>query len=224
MHPEWLTPPKMRLIEAAEELFGEFGIQGVSLREISKAAGNHNVSAALYHFGSKDELIVAIVQARRPHVDSRRMEIIAQRGLAVNRATSVEIVDILHQGLYEQTNRKGKRSFASFLSALLAYDLFPSFFWDYGAETAPFTKVLYDELRSRMTHLSDSEWEFRIFELGRMAAFAIAGLEQTSDALKMCETMLLDNLANVVVSGLEAPAAKMSADMVETTGRLVKDY
>src|SRR6188474_2440830 len=49
-------------MRAAEQLFAQQGVYRVSLREIAIAAGQRNVSAATYHFGSKRELIEAILE------------------------------------------------------------------------------------------------------------------------------------------------------------------
>lgn len=49
------------IISTAEQLFGQHGIDGVSLNEINKAAGQRNTSALHYHFGSKMGLLEAIM-------------------------------------------------------------------------------------------------------------------------------------------------------------------
>jgi len=74
---------RQQLILAAEKLFAEAGIDGVSLRQINLEAGQKNSSAAHYHFGSKDALILAIYQHRMAHVNERRMtalQVIADAG------------------------------------------------------------------------------------------------------------------------------------------------
>jgi len=53
---------RLALMRAAEQLFAQQGVDKVSLREIAIAAGQRNVSAATYHFGSKRELIEAILE------------------------------------------------------------------------------------------------------------------------------------------------------------------
>ena len=52
---------KLALMRAAEKLFAERGVDHVSLREVSVAAGQKNHSAAVYHFGSREGLIDAIL-------------------------------------------------------------------------------------------------------------------------------------------------------------------
>jgi AcrR family transcriptional regulator len=67
-----VSASKLRLIFAAERLFGERGVKGVSLREIAIAAGNRNNNAVQYHFGSKGGLIEAIMRHRVTQLDGYR--------------------------------------------------------------------------------------------------------------------------------------------------------
>jgi AcrR family transcriptional regulator len=61
-----------QLIRAGERLFAEHGIEGVSLRQIGASAGQRNSGVTQYHFGSKDDLVHAIVAYRLPAVNARR--------------------------------------------------------------------------------------------------------------------------------------------------------
>jgi AcrR family transcriptional regulator len=61
-----------RLVEAAEVLFAEHGIGGVSLREINRAAGAKNAVAVQYHFGDREGIVRAITSKHFPAVDARR--------------------------------------------------------------------------------------------------------------------------------------------------------
>jgi AcrR family transcriptional regulator len=67
-----------RLIEVAERLFAEHGLDGVSLRQIAAEAGTLNNSAVRYHFGSREALVTAIIEYRLPHIIQRR-ELLAAR-------------------------------------------------------------------------------------------------------------------------------------------------
>ena len=53
-----VTDTKERILDAVEDLVGDFGCDGTSVRMITEAAGV-NVAAVNYHFGSKEELLVA---------------------------------------------------------------------------------------------------------------------------------------------------------------------
>ena len=59
---------KEQIVLAAERLFAEHGIDGVSLRQIGVAAGNGNNSAVQYHFGTKDRLVQAVFEYRLPRL------------------------------------------------------------------------------------------------------------------------------------------------------------
>jgi AcrR family transcriptional regulator len=65
-------------VATAERLFAEHGIAGVSLRDVSAAAGQRNHSAAQYHFGDRHGLVVAVYEARMTHVDERRRALLAE--------------------------------------------------------------------------------------------------------------------------------------------------
>ena len=57
------TATRERVIEAAERLFAERGLDAVSIRDIIAAAGA-NLGAINYHFGTKDRLIEAVFERR----------------------------------------------------------------------------------------------------------------------------------------------------------------
>jgi AcrR family transcriptional regulator len=61
-----------RLLDAAEQLFAERGIEAVSLREISRASGARNAVAAQYHFDDRAGLVRAIMARHMPEVEMRR--------------------------------------------------------------------------------------------------------------------------------------------------------
>jgi AcrR family transcriptional regulator len=52
---------RARLIDAALDVFNEFGFDGASTRRIAEAAGA-NLAAIVYHFGSKEALHVAVAR------------------------------------------------------------------------------------------------------------------------------------------------------------------
>jgi AcrR family transcriptional regulator len=61
-----------KLLSAAEQLFAERGVDAVSLREITRAAGARNVIAVQYHFEDRAGVLTAILAKHLPDVDARR--------------------------------------------------------------------------------------------------------------------------------------------------------
>lgn len=81
--PRATTPTQ--LLDAAERLFAERGIDSVSIREIVRASGQANLSAAHYHFGSRDALVAALVERRLRTINAlrhRRLDELAAEGMA----------------------------------------------------------------------------------------------------------------------------------------------
>ncbi len=65
-----------RLLRTAERLLAEHGIDGVSLREITRESGARNVRAIQYHFSDRDGLIRAVLGRHAPDVDIARDELL----------------------------------------------------------------------------------------------------------------------------------------------------
>lgn len=76
------TDGRSKLIEAAEYLFAESGIDGPSLREIARTAGQQNTSAVQYHFGDRDKLLKAVLSKHVGDIERRRHSILDHQELA----------------------------------------------------------------------------------------------------------------------------------------------
>lgn len=63
---------RVRILDAAEQLFDERGLDGVSLRTVTTASGQRNASAIQYHFGGREGLIEAVLMRRRDDVERER--------------------------------------------------------------------------------------------------------------------------------------------------------
>lgn len=64
---------RRRLLNAAGKLIAARGLEeGVSLREITRAAGQKNTTALQYHFGDREGMLRALVQLHMPRVSVRR--------------------------------------------------------------------------------------------------------------------------------------------------------
>jgi AcrR family transcriptional regulator len=69
---------KARLIEAAERLFAERGIDAVSLREINRTSGARNAIAVQYHFADRVGVVRAIMDKHQPGIEARRHAMLDQ--------------------------------------------------------------------------------------------------------------------------------------------------
>lgn len=65
------------ILDTAERLFAERGMEAVSLRTINTEAG-YSVAALHYHFGTREGLVDALLERRRGPILARRQELLAQ--------------------------------------------------------------------------------------------------------------------------------------------------
>ena len=68
---------KARLVREAERLFARRGVYQVTVREITEAAGQRNVSALSYHFGSREGVLRAILVRHGDPIDEERGALLA---------------------------------------------------------------------------------------------------------------------------------------------------
>ena len=63
---------KRRLVDTAERLFAEQGVEQVTLVDVSREAGQKNRNAAQYHFGDRVGLINAVLDKHSDMITQRR--------------------------------------------------------------------------------------------------------------------------------------------------------
>lgn len=75
--PELAVSTRDRILQTAEQLFAERGIDAVSLREITTSAGV-NIAAVHYHFGSKKAVLEELFAIRGGPIADRRLQLLSQ--------------------------------------------------------------------------------------------------------------------------------------------------
>jgi AcrR family transcriptional regulator len=74
--PKEAGATQVRILDAAEKLFAHRGFHGVSIREITRAAGV-DVALANYHFGPKKNLLAAVLERRAQLLNDERLHMLA---------------------------------------------------------------------------------------------------------------------------------------------------
>lgn len=82
---------KAAMIEVAERLISERGLDNVSMRDVATVAGQRNNSAVQYHFGSRDGLIMQILRRRLVALDEERRHRLAEAD-AQGRGTELDVL------------------------------------------------------------------------------------------------------------------------------------
>ena len=92
----------------------------MSLRAIGNHAGQSNNSAALYHFGSKQGLIGAIVEARSVPVNERRSHLIDELHAQQREFRVPEMLRVLVEPLSETVEDRQRTHYLRFLASVVA--------------------------------------------------------------------------------------------------------
>ena len=86
------TATRIAILDAAEQLFSKNGVEGTSMRDISKAAGV-NLGAINYHFGTKDRLALeAFARRLQPANRERIARLNALEAAAGRRKVKLEAI------------------------------------------------------------------------------------------------------------------------------------
>lgn len=113
---------KTRLLRVAERMFAERGFNGVSLRELTAAAGA-NLAAVNYHFGSKEGLLAAIFESRCRPMNQDRLRRLENCSEAAGKPRLLEqiVAAFIAPALSATTDQAGGATFTR-LRAMLAVE------------------------------------------------------------------------------------------------------
>jgi AcrR family transcriptional regulator len=111
-----------RVLEVAERLFAERGLDAVSVRDITRAAGV-NLGAINYHFGTKEKLIAAVFSRRMgPLTDERLHALEAAERAAGEEPPELEaVLEAMFRPAVEQTMdpKRGGATFGKLMARCL---------------------------------------------------------------------------------------------------------
>lgn len=87
-----MSETRQRLVDAATRVFAEQGVDTASLLEIARRAGQRNRGAVHYHFGSRDGMVVAVLEQYAGFLAEREGELLREARGADGLAPVVEAV------------------------------------------------------------------------------------------------------------------------------------
>jgi AcrR family transcriptional regulator len=205
-------PGETALILAAERLFAERGIEGVSLRQVNQAANQKNTAAAHYHFGSRDGLVNAVLVYRLPELDRRRGELLQRKSDFKDLRFYLEA---FVKPLSEQLRPRDEGNY--YIRFIQQYEKFRGDY-EFAKQISPYGVEIYEGLESILYYLPD---EVRRFRIGYLINIIHSILAATEERLGKGELSYADveltaaNMLDMIEGGLTAPLS------VKTIGRLV---
>ncbi len=200
------------LIRAAEKLFAELGIDRASLRAITKEA-SANLASVNYHFGSKDDLVRAVLARRLEPLNQERLVLLEECLRESRESPSPEtIVRAFVAPVLRMIQReRGGHAFARFVGRAFA-EPDPAM---RGLLLDQFREVIerFSEALARaLPHLPKEEiyWRFH-FMVGSMIHTAALGFLVRDISGGLCNPAdvdgVIDRLVRFVTGGLREPAA-----------------
>lgn len=191
------------LLDTAERLLGEKGIEGASMRQIAAEAGQGNNSVVQYHFGSKTGLMHEIIERRVAGFESRREELLTAAGSGDIQS----LLKVLFLPIAELTDDQGRHAYARFMMHFLS-----SFRHQAGTEhpgwkpeSAASRAALL--LAAQFPFLEPGDFERRVDHLGGMFFNALIERDNLAAAGKtLCpQTQFFDELFAMMTAAISVP-------------------
>lgn len=198
---------RIAVLEMAESLIGELGVDAVSLRQIGSAIGSLNTNVVTYYFGSKEALIQAIFHYRLPQFEARRSELLAAADRDSAGGDMATLLDCLWRPAFEQCDARGRRSYMAFLGSVSRSRVH----WIRNAslDASPTVKVIADRLFEATPEAVRHVFDQRLQISSAMIVSCLAIIDQrTTDGQAQ-------NEAHAFRDAIRMNAAAMFADIPE---------
>ena len=202
------TPTRDLLLDAAARLYAERGVDNVSLAEIVRAANQRNASAVHYHFGSRDEVLRALLARHVPVIAERRhqlLEVARSRSEADIRSATEAIVRPVTEFAQRGWRERAYLQIGSEMTG--AQDRTTPAIRDLLAQTEG--HQAWDLLRQRCPGVPADLWRVRrdicIAFIGRAAADRARRLDRGGEGEVLSDDRFVDNLLDMVTGAMTAP-------------------
>jgi AcrR family transcriptional regulator len=212
---------KIRILDAAEDIFIDYGFEAMSLRQITSRA-DVNLAAVNYHFGSKEALIHAMLARRLDRLNEERLALLekfdAQLGenLTCEHVLGAMFIPALR---LSRDTRAGGRAFLKLLGR--AYTDPSTFIHDFlNRHYSVVSQRFFDAFQRALPDLPREELGWRLhFAIGALSG-VLAGADADnliaafSKGQPISDLQLIARLASLMVAALKAPVpdpAKLDA-------------
>lgn len=199
------------LVDTAEAMFAQAGIDGVSLRQIGAAIGSANANVVGYYFGDKAALIEAILLKHRLPVEATRAKLLEKAKQEGRERDLPALLNVLWRPLLDQKNPQGLHTYAAFLGSITRTS-------HYALRLAlndrfPTTQEVVNRIAALVPHVPEKYFRGRVQVLGDLITGVLQRIDFNgedeaaaellyADALQMAHAMFTAPLGN---SGLNAP-------------------
>jgi len=203
-----VTSTRDLLLDAATRLFAQRGVDNVSVAEIVRGAQQRNTSAVRYHFGSRDDVLCAVLARHVPELAERRFALLEQakarptRGVRSAAEAIVRPITEFAQGGWRQ------RAYLQIGSDLAgSIDRMSVQVQGLMAQTAG--SEAWELLRTRCPKIPSDLWTVRkelcVVFVGRAAADRARHLDRGGTQRVLSDDRFVDNLVEMLLGAMRAP-------------------
>jgi AcrR family transcriptional regulator len=196
------TPTRERLLREAERLFAREGLYRVTIREITEAAGQRNVSALNYHFGSREGILEVILTRHGDPIDEDRGKRLARVGPEASTRELVAALVVPYASSLETSDGRDYLRIVAQMSEAFGT-------WrDPRPGTGPWLREILELLEARPLALPRPVRSERVVAMIMLMTAAMADrarLVELGRRLLLDEETFLVNLTDMLVGVLEAP-------------------
>jgi TetR/AcrR family transcriptional regulator, regulator of cefoperazone and chloramphenicol sensitivity len=199
--PRDATGTRERLLAEARRLFATQGVFQTTSREIVEAAGQRNVSALTYHFGSREGVLRAILLGFDEVLDAERGQLLA--GIGEGASTRQLVAALLVPYARPLATVEG-RQYLRIVAQLT--ERFPE--WRDATLTGPYLRRILGILERRRGELRPAVRRERVVSAITLMTAAMAErarLVAERRRGRLDDDAFLANLADMLVGVLEAP-------------------
>lgn len=169
-----------KLMLAAERLYGQHGLDGVSLRQLATAAGQANNYVVQHHFGSKLGLIQAVSEMRLPAMEAHR-QILLDAARAENDFNVARMLSCLFSPLVTVLEAQDMKDYARFTLAVMHLDPEQHPFMR-STDISPASTEIRSKLSESLSHLGPDVFRRR---LALSASVFLNGISELGGKLKL---------------------------------------
>jgi TetR/AcrR family transcriptional regulator, regulator of cefoperazone and chloramphenicol sensitivity len=201
--PRDASDTRARLMHAAEQLFSRRGVYQATTREILAAAGQRNVSALTYHFGTREQLLFAILDRHNGPLETGRADWLVEPAEEMTTRDLVGALVVPYAGCLASEDG---RDYLRIVAQLT--DLFPS--W----RTPPVTALCLNRVLDILEHRACGAAAARRQRVvGMMMLMTTACAEraravQEGTRVELGDNVFVSGLVDMIVAVLEAPVGQ----------------
>jgi AcrR family transcriptional regulator len=198
--PRDASDTRERLVREAQQVFARKGVYQATVREITQGAGQRNVSALTYHFGSREGLLWEILARHGDPTDVERGRLLVEPAEAMS---TRDLVGALLVPYSASLATPEGRDYLRIVAQLV--DLFPTWRTE-GPLSPPNLRRILGILEDRAGGAAADRLVYAVM-LITSAMAERARLVEEGGKLRLDEDGFLANLADMLVAGIEAPTS-----------------